>query len=73
MWHVDGLKIMHEDPEVVINIINKLSERYGNIMPLSISRGKIHDYLGMVFDYTTPHRFKITMYQYIDGILDNVP
>ena len=73
VWHVDDLKISHEDPEVVTSIINKLSERCRDIMLLLVSRGKIHDYLGMVFDYTTPCQVKITMYQYIDGLLDNVP
>ena len=55
------------------DVTNKLSERYGDITPLSISRGEIHNYLGMVFDYTTSHEVKNTMYQYIDGLLDNVP
>lgn len=55
------------------NIIDKLSKRYGDIMSLSISRGKIHDYLGIVFDYTKSNEVKVTMYQYIDRLLDNVP
>ena len=28
VWHVDDLKISHEDPKVVHDIINKLSDRY---------------------------------------------
>ena len=73
LWHVDNLKISHEDPEVVTSIIKKLDERYGDIIPLSVSRGKIHDYLVMLFGYTVFDEVKITIYQYIDGLLDNMP
>ena len=52
-------------------IINKLNNTYGGIIPLSISRGKIHTYLGMTFDYTNPGKSMITMCNYIDGIISN--
>ena len=68
-FHVNDLKISHKDEEVVINIIEELNKRFGDIMPLSISRGKVHDYLGMPFDYTTKGKLIITMYDYIDGII----
>ena len=42
-------------------------------MPLSISRGEVHDYLGMFFDYSTKGQAHITMYQYIDELLQKVP
>ena len=71
VFHVDDLKISHVDKEVVSNIINELNSRFGDIMPLSISRGKIHDYLGMTFDYTTPWRMMITMNEYIYGVIEN--
>ena len=71
VWHVDDLKISHKDKNVVTSIIDELSKRFGNIMPLSIHRGKVHEYLGMLLDYTTPGQLKITMYPYIEGIIDN--
>ena len=58
---------------VVTDIINKLDDRYGEIMPLSISRGKVHEYLGMVFDYTTKGEVKISMYQYLSGLIEEAP
>ena len=73
IWHIDDLKISHLNEKVVTSIINQISERYGGIMPLSISRGKVHDYLGMTFDYSTVGEVKITMYQYINGVIDNAP
>ena len=39
VFHVDGLKISHVDEEVVTDIIDELSKRFGDIMPLSVSRG----------------------------------
>ena len=48
VFHVDDLKISHAEPNVVTSIINELDNTYGDIMPLSISRGKIHDYIGMI-------------------------
>ena len=73
MFHVDDLKISHKNPEVVTSVIDALSKKYGGIMPLSISRGKVHDYLGIVFDYATSGQVSIHMYHYISELLDNVP
>ena len=70
MFHVDDLKISYIDPEVVTHIITELDKRYGIIMPLSISRGNVHDYLGITFDYTMPGKLMITMYDYINGVID---
>ena len=42
-------------------------------MPLSISRGKIHDYLRMSFDYTKDNQGMVHMYEYIDEVLAAVP
>ena len=42
-------------------------------MHLSISRGKVHEYLGMIFDYTNTGEVKITMYQYVTELLKHAP
>ena len=42
-------------------------------MPISISRGKVHDYLGMISDYLKLGQVKINMYQYIEELLNSVP
>ena len=40
---------------MVTEILKKLDDRYGSEeTPLSIQRGKIHDYLGMTLDYSVP-------------------
>jgi hypothetical protein len=53
VWHVDDLKISHVDSEVVTTILDLLDAKCGQEIvggkraPLTINRGKIHDYLGM--------------------------
>jgi hypothetical protein len=44
-----------------------------NEVPLTITRGKGHDYLGMKIDYSEKGKVKITMIDYIEGMLDELP
>jgi hypothetical protein len=73
VWHVDDLKISHVDPAVVSDIISLLSSEFGKESPLTINRGKVHDYLGMTIDYTQDGKVKIIMEDYIKNILVELP
>ena len=73
MWHVDDLKISHVDEHVVTSIIDSLDKKYGEIMPVSRSRGRVHDYLGMTFDFSSIGEVKIIMYDYVSDLIKNVP
>ena len=42
-------------------------------MPLSISRGKFYEYLGMTFDFTTKDNVMAAMYDQVDNIIDKTP
>lgn len=64
-WHIDDLKISCKDPTVVEDLVDKLSERYGKHKALTINRGKIHDYLGMILDFSDKGKVKVQMYDYI--------
>jgi hypothetical protein len=70
LWHVDDLKISHVDTSVVDELIRKLNEKYGTEDPLTVTRGKIHEYLGMTIDFTTNDMVSIRMDDYVEGILD---
>ena len=37
------------------------------------TRGKVHEYLGMTFDFTDSGRGKITMYDYVDEMISKLP
>jgi len=51
VWHVDDLKILHIDKDVVEEIIKKLMTKFGQDEPLTTSRGKVLEYLGIRIDY----------------------
>ena len=73
LWHVDDLKISHENEHVVTAMLDKVTKKYGNEAPLTIKRGKIHDYLGMVIDYSVPGKVSFDMSQYVEDMLDKLP
>lgn len=74
LWHVDDLKISHEDPAVVTSIISLLDKEFGDKdAPLTVHRGKIHKYLGMTLDYSIDGKVVIIMEDYIKEMLEGLP
>ena len=73
IWHVDHLKISHVDPKVVNGVIKKLEEKFGQESPFVTSQGKKIEYLGMCIDYTVKGKVKISMYDFIDKMLAELP
>ena len=69
---MDDLKISHEDTSVVTNIIRQLNDKYGKITPMVSTRGKIHEYLGMTINFTDTGKVKITMYDYVDEMINEL-
>ena len=77
VWHVDNLKISHIDSKAVTSIITDLNKKYGykacgKQSPLTVKRGKKHDYLGMTLDYSVDNKVKIDMQKYIQSIFDEL-
>ena len=58
-WHVDKLKVSHEDPAEITKFANYLDVIYGE--KLTVHRGLVHDYLGMDLGYTTKGKVGISM------------
>jgi hypothetical protein len=73
LWHVDDLKISHAKQDVLEDLINTLNEKYGKLAPLTVTRGTIHDYLGMTLDYSTPGKVSIRMEEYVRDMLADLP
>ena len=73
IWHVYDLKISHKDPKVVTRIINILKKKHAKVNPPSVTRGKVHDYLGMVLDFREKQKVKVSMCKFIKDILEEVP
>ena len=48
-WHIDDLKISYKSNHVLKTVVQRLKEVYGKIVPLTISTGKVHEYLRVRF------------------------
>jgi hypothetical protein len=70
-WHVDDIKMSHKDPKEVSKVITWLKSIYGDNM--HVSRGLVHDYLGMNLDYATKGEVKVTMIDYLKAVLNDLP
>jgi hypothetical protein len=73
-FHVDDCKLSHKSPKVNDHMIRWLKREYKSIFEdgsgeMSMSRGKIHTYLGMTLDYTLQGRVMIYMFEYINEII----
>jgi hypothetical protein len=62
-WHVDDLKVSHVDPTEVSKFGQWLSTTYG--IAVAEHRGKVHDYLGMMLDFTFEGHVIINITDYI--------
>ena len=72
-WHVDDLKISHVDKEVLEDLITQLEGAFRTDGPLTVHRGKKHDYLGMWLDYSLDGKVQVQMFDYIDNMLADLP
>jgi hypothetical protein len=73
LWHVDDLKKSHVDAKVNTSVIKLIDDEFGKEAPITITRGSVHDYLGMTLDYSDPGKVKIKMIHYIEEMLADLP
>jgi hypothetical protein len=73
VWYMDDLKLSHLKQEVLEDLVDILNEKYGKITPLMVTRGDIHDYLGMTLNYSVPGVVTIRMDDYVKDLLDEAP
>ena len=73
LWHVDDLKTSHVDPAVVSIILSDIDAEYENIAKITITRGKVHKYLGMTIYYSSPGKVLLSMIDYIGKFIDGIP
>ena len=74
-WHVDDMKISHVEPQEVTIMIDFLRKKYASdgIGEMTISRGKRHNYLGMILDYSTKGEVHIDMQEYVKKMIEEFP
>jgi hypothetical protein len=73
LWHVDDINGSHVEQKVLDDIAKQLNDKYGQEMSLTVHRRMVHDYLGMVIDYSEEGKVKFSMHDYVDGLLDEAP
>jgi hypothetical protein len=73
LWHVDDLKVSHIHGTVIEGVLRRLNDWYGQETPLTVTRGDIHEYLGMTIDYGTDGKVKIRMDDYVENMLEGLP
>ena len=61
-WHVDNLKVSHKEPSDASEFILEMGKIYSP--GITVTHGKIHSYLGMDFDYSTPSSVEVSMIKY---------
>ncbi|KAG7342125.1 reverse transcriptase RNA-dependent DNA polymerase [Nitzschia inconspicua] len=72
-WHVDDLKVSHMQPSVVTEFMDWVKKMYGQIGEVKITRGKVHEYLGMKLIYNSDGSMTIDMSDYIQSMIDAFP
>jgi hypothetical protein len=73
LWHVDDLKISHVDADACESVVDLLNARYGTETPVTVTRGDLHDYLGMTLDYGVEGAVSIRMEDYVENMLEDLP
>ena len=69
-FHVNDLLSSHKDPKVNDEFYKWLNEKYGGYGKVKSNRGKVHDYLGMKFDFTKKGHVRIDMSEYIERTIE---
>ena len=71
-FHVDDLMSSHVNRKVNDVFLKWLNKKYGKYGAVKATRGKVHDYLGMTFDYSEKGKVKIDMIDYMASMIDDV-
>lgn len=70
-WHVDDHKSSHVDAKVNDQFLAWLEQQYGSKEnPVKATRGKKHDYLAMILDFTKPNCLRVDMTNYVKDMID---
>jgi hypothetical protein len=68
-----GTWVSHVDAKVNTGIIKLIGDKFRKEAPITITRGPVHDYLGMTLDYSDPGKVKIKMIDYVEKMLADLP
>ena len=72
-FHVDDIMSSHVDKKVNDKFLSWLDRNYGKLKPVSATRGKSHEYLGMTVDFNHDGKVKFRMEDYVQKMIDEYP
>ena len=72
-FHVDDLMSSHVNPMMNTKFGEWLEKMYGEYKAVKPLRGKVHDYLGMSFYYSSKGVVTVDMVAYVKGMLADFP
>ena len=55
------------------DLVTALNDKFGKEAPLSVTHGKVHDYLGMTINFTIPGKVTFSMPDYVKGLIHETP
>jgi hypothetical protein len=74
-WHVDDIKSSHENSKVNDKFQKWLQTTYGEdgIGTVKVTRGKRHDYLAMILDFSIEGVLRLDMCDYVKNMIKDFP
>ena len=73
LWHVDDIRMSHVIQGVLESIMKQIEARFGREAPLTVTRGPVHEYLGMTIDFSRPGTVQFHMKAFIDDLIAETP
>jgi hypothetical protein len=75
LYHVNNCEMSHVNSRANNELIDWLQDNYESIFndgsgKMKVHRRKVHDFIGMKLDFTTPGQVEVIMLDYVQEILD---
>jgi len=70
IWHLGDVTISHVRKGVIEDIMKDLDSTFVKECPLPTMRGKVLKYLGLTINYREKVKVKLSMFKYINKILE---
>ena len=68
-FHVDDLKISHKEQAILEDFLKDLRDEFGQEDKLTENKGLVHEYLGIMTDYSIPRKVVFTMFDYLEDVI----
>ena len=73
VFHVDDLKSSHKEGKTNDEFLNWLNSKFGEFGAVTAKRGRVHDYLGMILDYSSKGKVIVNMTKYVEDLINGFP